>query len=183
MAITGVKMARLLVLLTLLAAAAAPASAQNLSIAAFHGTFQGNGVAENDDSAYFAMTPRDFDVVIAPANNGFTITWTSVIREGGDPKAPNVRRKSTTRAFASTGKGMFRAVDSGDPVKGEEASWARIRKNTLTIYAMTVDPDGSYQVQRYDRTLSGTGMDLTFIRTKDGERTRRVKGKLVKNVR
>jgi hypothetical protein len=176
-------MARFWIVLAVLIAAAAPATAQNLSIAAFYGTFQGNGVAENEDSAYFAMTPRDFDVAIAPADNGFTITWTSVIREGGDPKAPNVRRKSTTRAFTSTGKGMFRAVDSGDPVKGEEASWARIRKNTLTVYAMTVDPDGTYQMQRYDRTLSGTGMDLTFTRTKDGERTRRVKGKLVKNAR
>jgi hypothetical protein len=176
-------MARFWILLLALAAGAAPAAAQDLSIAAFYGTFQGNGVAENEDSAYFAMTPRDFDVVIAPAEGGFTITWTSVIREGGDPAAPNVRRKSTTKAFAATGRGVFRAVDSGDPVKGEEASWARIRRNTLTVYAMTVEPDGAYQMQRYDRTLSGTGMDLTFTRTKDGERTRRVKGKLVKTAR
>jgi hypothetical protein len=177
-------MTRILSLFAALAiAAASPAVAQNLSIAAFYGTFQGNGVAENEDSAYFAMTPRDFDVVTAPIEGGFTITWTSVIREGGDPKAPNVRRKSTTRTFAATGTGIWRAKENGDPVTGGEVSWARLSRNTLSIYAMTVEKDGAYEVQRYDRTLSGTGMDLTFTRTKDGERTRRVKGKLVKQAR
>jgi hypothetical protein len=164
-------------------AASVPAAAQNLKIAAFYGTFQGNGVAENEDSAYFAMTPRDFDVVTAPTPDGFTITWTSVIREGGDPKAPNVRRKSTTRTFAATGTGIWKAKENGDPVAGGEVSWARISRNTLTIYAMTVGPDGLYEVQRYDRTLSGTGMDLTFTRLRDGERARRVKGKLIKQAR
>jgi len=177
-------MLRLLPLLAALVIAAPyPAAAQNLSIAAFYGTFQGNGVAENEDSAYFAMTPRDFDVVTAPVENGFTITWTSVIREGGDPKAPNVRRKSTTRTFAATGAGIWRAKENGDPLAGGEVSWARIARNTLTIYAMTVDKGGTYEVQRYDRTLSGTGMDLTFTRLKDGERARRVKGKLIKQAK
>lgn len=129
------------------------------------------------------MTARDFDVVTAPSENGFTITWTSVIREGGDPKAPNVRRKSTTRTFVSTGKGLWRAKEHGDPVTGGEVSWARIHRNTLTIYAMTVAGDGTYEVQRYDRTLTGAGMDLTFTHLKDGERARRVKGKLSKQAR
>jgi hypothetical protein len=157
-----------------------PAVAQNLSIAAFYGKYTGYGVAENDDRAYFAMTPRDFDVLTAPADNGFALTWTSVIREGGDPKSPNVRRKTTTRTFVPTGNGTWRAKENGDPLAGGEVSWARISRTTLTVYAMTVDATGSYEVQRYDRTLSGTGMDLTFTRLKDGERTRRVKGKLVK---
>jgi hypothetical protein len=170
-------------LLLLWFAPAFPAAAQNLSIAAFYGTYTGFGVAENEDQAYFAMTPRDFDVVTAPAGDGFTLTWTSVIREGGDPKSPNVRRKTSTRTFVPTGKGTWRAKENGDPLDGGEVSWARIVRTTLTVYALTVAADGTYEVQRYDRTLSGTGMDLTFTRLKDGERARRVKGKLVKQAR
>jgi len=36
-------------------------------------------------------------------------------------------------------------------------------------------------MQTYARTLSGTGMDLVYTRIVDGERQRRVRGKLVKN--
>ena len=47
---------------------------------------QGGGIAENDDSIYFGVTARDFDVTIGPAGNGFSVEWTSVIRGGDDPK-------------------------------------------------------------------------------------------------
>ncbi len=164
-------------------ALAAPGRLQaaDLPVSAFFGTYSGGGVAENQDSIYFAITARDMDVIIRPEGSGFKVTWTSVIRRGGDPSNPKIKRKSTTRIFTSTKRpGIFRATDSADPISGEEMSWARIRGQSLVIYQMVIGDDGAYQLQRYVRTLSGLGMQLTFTRLKDGERVRTVKGRMVK---
>ncbi len=167
------------VLLTL----SAPLAAQqrDLPVSAFFGTFSGGGVAENEDSIYFALTARDFDVVIRPARNGFSVSWTSVIRRGGDPNRPKIRRRSTTRHFVATGRpGIWRATESGDAVAGKETCWARIDGQSLIVYQLVIDDDGAYQLQRYERRLSGGGMMLTFTRLRDGDRVRTVKGRLVK---
>lgn len=162
----------------------APVLAQDLPVTAFFGKFSGGGVAENDDSIYFAVTARDFDVEIGPAPGGFQVTWTSVIRRGGSPDQPRVRKKSTTKAFVpSATRGVYRATNSGDPLSGQELAWARVTGNTLLIYLMVLDERGAYQIQRYARKLSGTGMELTFTRVKDGEKVREVKGRLIKTAR
>ncbi len=173
-----------------LVALSAPAEAQKrtLSISHFFGTFSGGGVAENEDSLYFAVTARDFDVVIGPAatsgRGGFKVAWTSVIRGGGDVGKPRVRKKSTTRTFiAGARPGLFTATSSGDPLAGGEMAWARIKDNALMVYLMVIDDDGAYQIQRYERKLSGTGMELTFTRLKDGEKIRTVTGRLIKTGR
>ncbi len=169
-----------------LVAFSATASAQKrtLSIGHFFGTFSGGGVAENEDSIYFAVTARDFDVVIGPAGDGFKVTWTSVIRRGGDVAKPKVRKKSTTRTFVSGARpGVFNGASSGDPLSGKEMSWARIKENALVVYLMVIDKEGAYQLQRYERKLVGTGMELTFTRLKDGEKIRTVKGRLIKTGR
>ena len=62
-------------------------------------------------------------------------------------------------------------------------SWARIKENALVVYLMVIDKEGAYQLQRYERKLVGTGMELTFTRLKDGEKIRTVKGRLVKTER
>lgn len=162
----------------------APArTAPPLKLAAFFGSFAGNGLADGDDNAYFGVTQRDLDVKISPAGDGgFTVAWTTVLREGGDPKAPNIRRRATSMDFAPGPRpGLFRAADNGDPLAGGMISWARISGDTLTIHQFTVLADGRHEIQTYARTLSGSGMSLLYTRVVDGERTRRVRGKLVKN--
>ena len=175
-------MRRFLAILAGVAAmAAGPAAAADVSIRAFYGTFSGGAVAENADSVYFATTARDSDVVIRPDGEGFSVTWTSVIRGGGTPGDPDVRRKSDTRTFVPSGRpGLWRATDSGDPTKGGEMGWARIEDRSLIIYLMVIDAKGRYQIQRYERTVGGLGMDLTFSRVRDGEQVRTAKGRLVK---
>jgi hypothetical protein len=150
--------------------------------AVFYGVFSGGGVAESDDSAYFGTTARDLDVTIRAEGSGFSVAWTSVIRQGGDPNKPNVRRKVTTKVFQPLAgrTGLYRAADSGDPLNGQEMSWARIRGATLIVYQMTIDPDGTYELQRYDRTVGPGGMQLTFTRERDGEKLRKVTGRMVK---
>jgi hypothetical protein len=181
---TSVKWAVSLAVAFMAMAAPGRIQAAGLPISAFFGTFSGGGVAQNDDSVYFAVTARDFDVVIRPdkaAPNGFRVTWTSVIRRGGDPSRPKIRRKSTTRVFVPTGRpGIFRDTSSADPVSGKEMGWARIKDQSLIVYQMVIDDDGAYELQRYERTLSGLGMQLSFTRLRDGERVRRVTGRLVK---
>lgn len=167
-----------------LAVPAARAQIGDLPPQAFFGTFAGGGVAENEDSAYFGVTARDFDVIIEADQSGFAVTWTSVIRSGGNPVSPDVKRKSAVRKFRATQmQSVYRAVESGDPLTGGELCWARIKGNTLSIFIMAVIKGGSYEVQQYDRTLTGAGMDLVFNRIRDGEDVRTVKGKLVKTAR
>ena len=170
-----------LTLIGALVLAAAPAAAADLSIRAFYGTFSGGAGAEDADSVYFATTARDADVVIEPAGDGFSITWTSVIRGGGVPGDPDVRRKSTTRRFVPGKRpGMWRASGSADPIDGGELGWARIEGSSLIVYLMVIDAKGLYQIQRYERALSGLGMALTFTRVRDGEQVRTAEGRLVK---
>lgn len=154
-----------------------------LKLATFFGSFDGNGVANGEDSAYFGVTQRDLDVKISPSgDDGFTVAWTTVLRSGGDPKAPNIRRRSTTMTFAPGPRpGLFHAADNGDPLAGGMISWARVSGNTLTIHQFDVLADGRHEIQTYARTLSGTGMKLVYTRVVDGEWTRHVRGDLVKN--
>jgi hypothetical protein len=153
---------------------------QTLRPQAFFGIWAGGGVAENRDSITFPQTARDTDVTIAAAANGFTVTWTSVIRGGGDPKNPNERRVTTSRTFVPSGTNVWRCTESGDPTAGKEACWARIRGRTMTVYQMAMLEDGGYIVQQYDRTLSGTGMDLRYTQLRGQHNVRVVSAKLVK---
>jgi hypothetical protein len=161
---------------------ASGAWAQTVGPAAFYGVFSGGGLAENEDSLYFGVTARDLDVTIRPDGAGFSVSWTTVIRQGGDPKNPNVRRRTTVKSFQPIpGRpNVFRAADSGDPVAGQESVWARIHGSTLTVYLMSVDPGGSYEMQRYDRTVGVGGMQLVYTSEKDGEKLRKVTGRMVK---
>ena len=156
-------------------------AAQNLPVGAFFGHFSGGGIASNADSLYFAVTARDFDVTIAPAGRGFRVDWTSVIRRGGTPGKPDIRRRSTSKTLLPTANPLvFHGKESGDPLAGKEMCWARIEGSTMSVFLMTVDEDGIYELQEYNRKLTGAGMDLVFRSWRDGDRLRTVSGKLVK---
>ncbi|MBT5414968.1 MAG: hypothetical protein HOK81_10245, partial [Rhodospirillaceae bacterium] len=156
--------------LAVVALSAPTAWAQNLPLKAFFGHYQGNGIAESADSLYFGVTMRDMDVVIEPSGQGFIVAWTTVIRQGGDPNNPDVRRKGTEIEFLKTANPLlFRSGTSRDPMDGGQLAWARIKKNTLHVYLMAIDENGVYSVQSYARTLTGEGMELVFGRITDGQ--------------
>ncbi len=157
------------------------APAQNLARAAFYGHYSGGGIAESADSLYFGVTVRDMDVVIEPSAEGFFVAWTTVIRQGGDPSNPDVRRKSTEYEFVPSGRpDLYRGKTTSDPLAGGVYAWARIERNTMSVYLLTIDEAGIYNMQSYARTLTGGGMELVFKRIRDGEATRVVKAILVK---
>lgn len=167
--------------LAIIVPAAVPAAAENLTPKAFYGVYSGTGIARSKDSFYFGITMRDLDVEIRPEGDGFTVSWTTVLRQGGTPENPDVRKKTTKIAFKpSDNPKTWKAVDRTDPYSPEGMSWVRISGRTMTTYIMTISKNGKYNLQSYARTISGRGMDLEFTRIKDGETTRTVKAKLVK---
>ena len=74
-------------------------AAQDLKIDAFVGQWQGSGISKTSQSLYFGETVRDFDVEIRRQGAGFTVKWTTVLRQGGDPDNPDVRRRSAEKTF------------------------------------------------------------------------------------
>jgi len=156
------------------------ANAQTLPIDAFYGHFQGSGIAENEDSLYFGVTVRDLDVRIGPQSNGFYVEWTSVIRGGGDPNNPDVRKRTARVAFSPSNRPNVFTSKTATNAMGDGLIWARILGQTLTVNVMRVSENGSYTVQTYNRTISGTGMTLKFVNTTDGEPQRQVEARLVK---
>lgn len=167
--------------LFMLVAVQGRASAENLPVAAFFGTFHGSGIAVSGDSIYAPETARDMDVVVRPAGaaegDGFEITWTTVSRSS----TGEVKRKSQSLTFMKDGSdGRFRTSERTDAFGEGGLAWANIDDQTLNVFVMMVEPDGGYTLQRYARTLSGRGMELVFTRSRDGEERRSVKGLLVK---
>ena len=106
-----------------------------------------------------------------------------MLRQGGDPNNPTIRRREATLVFTPTAKPtVFRAKEA-EPMSEGGYAWARVYNNTLGVYVVTIDANGVYELQRYQRSLSGGGMDLVFTRLRDGEVQRTVRGKLVKQAK
>lgn len=175
------RLAWIAALITVAFALTAPAEAQSdQPISAFVGTWQGTGVAEDDDSLYFAMTQRDLDVTITGSDSRFSVEWTTVIRSGGDPSNPDVRRRTATLSFTPSERpGVWRADTSADPMTGGVMSWAQVTGNTLGVYQLTMTDDG-FALLIYNRTLSDLGMELEFHRLRNGTEVRTVRGRLIK---
>ena len=170
-----------LAMLALLVQAAPLGAQQSLSIAAFFGNWKGSAISTSELSIYFRLTERDLDVTIRGAGGGFRVDWTTVQRQKGDPNQPDVRRKSSSLAFVPSRRpGIWREASSGDVLDGGTLSWARVKGNTLTVHRFVIDDQGGFEIQVYKRTLSGLGMDLEFVRIKDGEPVRTAKGSLIK---
>lgn len=156
--------------------------AADLPLKAFFGTWSGTGLARNEESDYFGLTIRDLDVTIQGAGEGFVLNWTTVLREGGDPKNPKVKRKSESLSFQPTARpGIYAPAESArDPVAGGRTIWARVKGQTLTVSTLSVLDDGGFELQRYDRTLTDLGMELDFVSMRDHGIARHVTGRLTK---
>lgn len=163
--------------LFLLIASAPALKAEPAPIAAFVGTFAGSGVAETFDNIYAPESVRDLDVTIARSGEGFSVTWTTVSRSPGG----KVKRRTQTLDFSPTGVGpQYRNARLTDAF-GEGLAWAGIEEQTMSVFVLNIDGDGGYQLQRYARTLTALGMDLTFTRKIDGEDLRVVRAKLIRD--
>ncbi len=160
--------------------AVTPSAAQDAAIEEFFGQYTGTGAEAEPKGASIRISERDFDVEIAAVADGFAVRWTTIARVG-PADAPRIKRKTNTVTFVPAGRpGLFAAKPQGDAVAGEPYTWARIVGTTLKVYSMTLNENGEYEIQQYDRALVEAGMTLEFKRIREGELVRVVRGRLIK---
>lgn len=158
------------------------AAAEGRPLNDFYGQFTGVGIADSGALETADISHRDLAVVIEPLDEGFKLTWTTYFVSSGNDADVSLKEKSASLTFRqSNDKSRFDAVGAGDPLEGAPATWARIENDSIIVNSLQVKPDGSYDVTSYIRTLTDDGLDVTFIRFKDGNVTRRVRADLTRD--
>ena len=154
------------------------AEAQNRPVEDFYGRYVGSATKADSPE----VTDRDMDVVIRKGKSGksFIVDWTTITRDGDN----KLKRKRQEIEFQATARkdvyeaGMRTDKFGGripmDPIKGEPYVWARIQKDTLTVFALLITDEGSFEVQVYERTLTDKGLQLEFSRFRDGLQRRHI---------
>jgi len=172
-------------LLTVLLAASPAAFAADRPIEVFFGRFIGKTTIAAEGEA----APRDIGVEIRPVeddDHDFTIEWDTVItRADGSTKANSdkILFQDTKRdaIYSSAMRvNVFGKRTPLDPLSGDPFVWARLIGNTLTVFALLITDAGSYEMQVYDRTLTGDSMALRFSRVRDGEKLKEIIGGLTR---
>ena len=155
--------------------AAGFAQAADRKISDFYGVYLGHG--ETEAVAGSERPEKRFSQVVirpAAAEKGFTIEW-STLRLAGDELPSTAETKTYTQTFRATDKpNKFSDVTSGDLNLGQDASWAVITGDTLSIVQISVGPGGNYYVTHYDRSLTEKGMDVRFTRFENSRIVRAV---------
>ncbi|MEQ8640288.1 MAG: hypothetical protein RIE31_06765 [Alphaproteobacteria bacterium] len=156
--------------------------AQDLTLDAFFGTFEGSAVAESADSLFFAVRVRDLDVEIRPTGDGgFTVRWKTVMRTDGDDDNDDAARRTAQLTFRpSERSGVWLAEEANDALSPAGFGWATIDGATLAVSIITIGDTGRYNIQVYNRSLNSKGMALEFRRMVDGVKGRTVRGNLVR---
>lgn len=152
----------------------APASAA--SIEDFLGSFEGNVEFDNNGTS----ERRDMSVEIAETDDGFSVSWTSVIyKSDGRTKEKSYtidfQPSERENIFASAMKSnVFGKQVPLNPLKGEPFVWSRIEGETLTLFSLFIDENGDYEMQEYHRTLADGGLELEFRRLSNGAEVRTI---------
>ena len=150
-------------------------------ITPFIGEYRGRAISDSGSG----LKERDLSVVIEPQRKGgFAVEWTTISRSSSG----RLRKKSYTVEFITTKRenifssamktNVFGGRQAMDPLEGDPYFWSRIDGQTLTIYALLITDEGSYEIQVYERTLTEAGMDLRFSRVRDGQVLKQINGTL-----
>ncbi len=158
------------------------AYAKNADVEPFVGEYVGRSISSSDGG----LSERDLGVKIKAKKKGFVLEWTTTTR----PSAGKIKRKSYRIEFTPSKRGKifssamrsdkFGARVPLDPMKGDPYVWAMIEGRTLIVHALMITDSGGYEMQTYERTLTETGMDLTFSRFRNGEQFKLIKGTLLR---
>ncbi|MCX8953064.1 hypothetical protein OU790_06400 [Ruegeria sp. NA] len=159
------------------------ASARAADITPFLGDYVGSANVVDADGT---STPRDMSVSIFETKNGFNVSWqTTTYKLDGRVKeqqfsidfVPSDRPDVFSAAMK---RNVFGHEVPLDPMKGEPFVWGRIEGETLTVFSLFIDVDGGYELQQFDRTLAEDGLNLSFSRFIDGQKSRSVETFLMK---
>ena len=150
-----------------------------LSIADFVGHFRGTAQVQAGDR-FFIQQMRDAEVDLRAEPDGFRLSWLTVIhlREGGQTK---VRRRSAEMRFiAGPAPQQFHTREPLEPFAEKPTAWAYINGNKLVVHVLSILTDGNYELQTYERSVSGNVMTLHFSRLLPGHPELVVSGRLVR---
>ena len=145
----------------------AAAGQETDGMARFYGVWEGTAVAEDQQSEFFPVSAREFDVTVRPVDGGFTVIWGATLRGRDEPFSVTARRREATLRFQETANpGIFLAQDPG---LSSQLSWARLEGPTLTVTELIRTDTGNYETLVTERTVTEYGLDLVFRRIRDGE--------------
>lgn len=163
-------------------ATAAPAKVAPLAIETYYGDWQGTATAMSETDEDFPTSKRDIAVSVTKTNiGGFLLSWSTLQRQKGNPKAPLEVLKSTTVEFVpALAPNTWRAKADTDPYTGGILYWARLDGRGLVVSSFTINADGRPEYQTYVRRVAGNEMRLEFSNVNDGKFVRTVKGNLRK---
>ena len=167
-----------LVAALVLVGAAAAADTEPAGIDRFFGTYTGESLHPADEYGR-----RSLHVDIGPnGDDGFTVAWTTAMeKRRGERSAISDRLD-----FVPTRENpnVFRALPLDrrdppiDPLTSERYAWAAMKDAVLSVHVLTIEPDGDYVVQTYDRALNDHGLTLSFVRVRSGDVEQRIWGSL-----
>lgn len=143
----------------------------------FVGDYTGSAeVVDADGTA----TPRDMSVSIHEARGGFNVSWTTTTyksdgRVKDEKYSVDFQTSDRPHVYsAAMRRNVFGHEVPLDPMKGEPFVWGRIDGDTLTVFSLFIDENGGYELQQFDRTLADGGLNLSFSRFRNGEKSRSV---------
>ena len=180
---------RQILVATGLAVASAGAAAEDPTIEDFAGDWRGAELRVSGAAEDLKPSPADLDVQVVAADAGFQMSWTVFRRaEGGTFESQKI-----DASFAPTERPGVFAFEPGssslltrlfadpataNPLEGEALLWARLAGATLTVYSLAIDTDGSFDLDRYARTLTDQGMTARYDHRIENDLILTVEGRL-----
>jgi hypothetical protein len=149
----------------------------------FAGTFKGQAQLINSDGT---VEPRDLEVVIETAREGFVVNWTTITHKpdgrtkGAIYRVEFLPTDRETVFSAAMRRNIFGHSVPMDPMKGDPFVWAQVLGDTLRVHSLLIDNNGGYELQQYDRSLTSQGLHLEFQRFRNGEMLRSVSADLTR---
>lgn len=129
---------------------------------------------------------RDMSTTIEETREGFAITWTSgTYKPDGRIKEKTYEIEFTPSERDNIYQAAMKANLFGkavplDPLAGEPFVWARLEGNTFSVYSLFINEAGEYEIQEFHRTLVEAGLDLVFLRVRNGQPEREIRTVLVR---
>lgn len=148
--------------------------------------FEGSYAGQTEFEVNGTMQKRDLSTTIESTRNGFTITWTSVTYKSDG----RTKEKTYTIEFlpserdniyqAAMKSNLFGKAVPLNPMAGEPFVWARVEGDTFSVYSLFINEVGEYEIQEFHRTLVEEGLDLLFLRVRNGAPEREIRATLIR---
>lgn len=148
--------------------------------------FEGSYAGQTEFEVNGETQKRDLSTTIESSRKGFTITWTSVTYKSDG----RTKEKTYTIEFlpserdniyqAAMKSNLFGKAVPLNPMAGEPFVWARVEGDTFSVYSLFINEVGEYEIQEFHRTLVEEGLDLVFLRVRNGAPEREIRATLIR---